>query len=134
MKYCDLRDFIAQLELRGELKRVRAEVDPYLEITEICDRTLRSGGHSPGGKDRLLGISKRGDVYLRQRLIHGARAVLRFAERKDDPLSRWTVALKARRHANVATVALSNKLARIAYAILTTGQPYDANRTMSVAV
>ncbi len=90
--------------------------------------------HSTGGQDRLLGISKRGDVYLRQLLIHGARAVLRFAERKDDPLSRWAVALKARRHSNVATVALANKLARIAYAILTTGQPYDANRTMREAV
>ncbi|MBP6243125.1 MAG: UbiD family decarboxylase, partial [Chromatiaceae bacterium] len=44
MKYADLRDFIAQLEARGELKRIRAEVDPYLEITEICDRTLRAGG------------------------------------------------------------------------------------------
>ncbi len=44
MKYADLRDFIAQLEARGELRRIRAEVDPYLEITEICDRTLRAGG------------------------------------------------------------------------------------------
>jgi 4-hydroxy-3-polyprenylbenzoate decarboxylase len=44
MKYADLRDFIDQLEERGELKRVRAEVDPYLEVTEICDRTLRRGG------------------------------------------------------------------------------------------
>jgi len=44
MKYADLRDFIDQLEQRGELKRVRVEVDPYLEITEICDRTLRRGG------------------------------------------------------------------------------------------
>jgi 4-hydroxy-3-polyprenylbenzoate decarboxylase len=44
MKYADLRDFIAQLEARGELKRVRMEVDPYLEVTEICDRTLRRGG------------------------------------------------------------------------------------------
>ena len=44
MKYADLRDFIAQFEARGELKRIRAEVDPYLEITEICDRTLRAGG------------------------------------------------------------------------------------------
>ena len=44
MKYADLRDFIVQLEARGELKRIRAEVDPYLEITEICDRTLRAGG------------------------------------------------------------------------------------------
>lgn len=44
MKYSDLRDFIAGLEAAGELKRVSAEVDPYLEITEICDRTLRAGG------------------------------------------------------------------------------------------
>jgi 4-hydroxy-3-polyprenylbenzoate decarboxylase len=44
MKYADLRDFIEQLEARGELKRVRVEVDPRLEITEICDRTLRAGG------------------------------------------------------------------------------------------
>jgi len=90
--------------------------------------------HSTGGKDRLLGISKRGDVYLRQLLIHGARSVLRFAERKDDPLSRWATALKARRHPNVAAVALANKLARIAYAILTSGEAYDPKRTLSQAV
>ncbi|MET0013704.1 MAG: 4-hydroxy-3-polyprenylbenzoate decarboxylase [Sedimenticola sp.] len=44
MKYKDLRDFIGQLEAQGELKRIATEVDPYLEITEICDRTLRAGG------------------------------------------------------------------------------------------
>lgn len=44
MKYRDLRDFLDQLEARGELRRVRAEVDPYLEMTEVCDRTLRAGG------------------------------------------------------------------------------------------
>jgi 4-hydroxy-3-polyprenylbenzoate decarboxylase len=44
ISYCDLREFIAQLEKRGELKRIGVEVDPYLEITEICDRTLRAGG------------------------------------------------------------------------------------------
>ena len=44
MKYKDLRDFIALLEQRGELKRITHEVDPYLEMTEICDRTLRAGG------------------------------------------------------------------------------------------
>ena len=44
MKYSDLRDFINQLEKEGELKRITVEVDPYLEMTEICDRTLRSGG------------------------------------------------------------------------------------------
>jgi 4-hydroxy-3-polyprenylbenzoate decarboxylase len=44
MKYADLRDFLAQLERRGELKRIRAEVDPRLEMTEICDRVLKAGG------------------------------------------------------------------------------------------
>jgi len=44
MKYADLRDFLAQLESRGELKRIRTEVDPSLEMTEICDRVLRAGG------------------------------------------------------------------------------------------
>jgi len=44
MKYHDLRDFIAQLEQRGQLKRIKQQVDPYLEMTEICDRTLRAGG------------------------------------------------------------------------------------------
>ncbi len=61
MKYKDLRDFIEQLEARGELKRVRMQVDPYLEVTEICDRTLRAGGPAllferPKGSDiPLLG-------------------------------------------------------------------------------
>src|SRR6478752_620697 len=44
MKYKDLRDFIALLEARGQLKRITQEIDPYLEMTEICDRTLRAGG------------------------------------------------------------------------------------------
>ena len=81
--------------------------------------------HSTGGRERLLGISKRGDVYLRQLLIHGARAVLRWVERKDDPTGRWAMGLKGRRHTNVAAVALANKIARIAYVVMTTGQPYD---------
>ena len=84
--------------------------------------------HSTGGRDRLLGISKRGDTYLRQLLIHGARAVMRWVERKSDALSRWATALRARRHNNIAVVALANKLARIAYAVLTSGQPYDPAR------
>ena len=44
MKYTDLRDFIRFLEQRGQLKRIAVEVDPHLEITEICDRTLKAGG------------------------------------------------------------------------------------------
>jgi transposase len=81
--------------------------------------------HSTGGRDRLLGISKRGDVYLRNLLIHGARAVLRFVERKQDRTSRWATALKRRRHSNVAVVAMANKIARVAYAVMTTSKPYD---------
>jgi transposase len=83
--------------------------------------------HSTGGRERLLGISKRGDVYLRQLLIHGARAVMRWVERKDDHTSRWASGVKARRHTNVACVALANKMARVAYAVMTTGKPYDAS-------
>ena len=81
--------------------------------------------HSTGGRERLLGISQRGDIDLRQLLIHGARAVLRRVERKDDPTRHWATALKARRHTNVAVVAMANKIARIAYAVMRTGTPYD---------
>jgi len=75
--------------------------------------------HSSGGKDCLLGISKRGDAYLRTLLIHGARAVLRVAENKDDPRSRWLQNLCCRRNKNIAAVALANKNARIVWALLT---------------
>ena len=75
--------------------------------------------HSSGGKERLLGISKRGDAYLRTLLIHGARAVLRVAGHKDDPRSRWIQSLCDRRNKNIAAVALANKNARIVWALLT---------------
>jgi transposase len=75
--------------------------------------------HSSGGKDRLLGISKRGDAYLRTLLIHGARAVLRVSGEKDDPRSRWLQSLCSRRNKNIAAVALANKNARIVWALLT---------------
>lgn len=72
---------------------------------------------SSGGKQLLLGISKRGDTYLRTLLIHGARAVIRFAEKKAEPDS-WLRKLMARRNKNVAAVALANKNARIVWALL----------------
>ncbi|MEJ2122730.1 MAG: IS110 family transposase [Alphaproteobacteria bacterium] len=81
--------------------------------------------HSSGGKDRLLGISKRGDPYLRKLLVHGARSVIRTAKDKDDRLSRWVMALVARRHPNVASVALANKTARIAWAMIRNGTHYQ---------
>jgi len=81
--------------------------------------------HSTGGRDRLLGISKRGDSYLRKLLVHGARAVLRHADGRDDGLSRWLLALAARKHVNVAVVALANKTARIAWALTRQETAYD---------
>jgi transposase len=80
--------------------------------------------HSSGGKERLLGISKRGDTYVRSLLIHGARAVIRTAKDKDDRLSQWITRLAARRHLNVVTVALANKTARMAWAMLKNSTDY----------
>ena len=74
--------------------------------------------HSSGGKDQLLGISKRGDRYLRCLLVHGARAAVRAAAKKDDNLSRWINRIRDKRGIHKATVALANKLARIGWAIL----------------
>ena len=82
--------------------------------------------HSSGGKDRLLGISKRGDSYVRTLLIHGARASQRAAVNKTDPRSTWVNALGMRRHKNVAAVALANKNARIAWAVLAREEDYCA--------
>jgi transposase len=80
--------------------------------------------HSSGGKQRLGGISKQGDTYVRTLLIHGARAALNAAANKTDPRSRWVTALAARRNKNIATVALANKNARIAWAILAKNETY----------
>ena len=85
--------------------------------------------HSTGGKDRLLGISKRGDRYLRCLLIHGARSVVRqcLYRKKTDARSRWLQRLLERHHRNVATVALANRMARTAWAVLASGRPYAEN-------
>lgn len=80
---------------------------------------------SSGGRDRLFGISKRGDRYLRTLLIHGARASLCRAKDKQDPRSRWLGKLRERRHPNIAAVALANKNARIAWALLSSGEAYN---------
>jgi len=80
--------------------------------------------HSTGGKPRLLGISKRGDSYLRKLFVHGARATLRWVDSKHDERNRWLKALIARRGKNRAAVALANKNARIAWALLAHNQEY----------
>ena len=79
-----------------------------------------------GGKPRLLGISKRGNKYLRKLLIHGARAALPHVAERDTPLGRWAKGLLGRAHPNVVVVALANKLARIAWAVLQRGERFAA--------
>jgi len=87
--------------------------------------------HSTGGKPRLLGISKRGDVYLRKLLIHGARAALRWVDKKYDKRSMWATSLKERRGQNIAAVALANKIVRTAWVLITRDKEY---RTTTVSV
>jgi transposase len=79
-----------------------------------------------GGKPRLLGISKRGNKYLRKLLIHGARAALPYVAERDTALGRWAKGLLGRVHYNVAVVAFANKLARIAWAVLRSGERFTA--------
>ena len=88
--------------------------------------------HSSGGKQHLLGISKRGDTYLRTLMILGARAVIRFAETKAEP-NVWLGKLMARRNKNVAAVALANKNARIVWALLANDRMFRPDYTPAVA-
>jgi transposase len=82
--------------------------------------------HSTGGKSRLLGISKRGNPYLRRLFIHGGRAVVARAKRENHTFGNWLNQLEARAPRNAVVVAMANKLARIAWAVLTRGQVYRA--------
>ena len=88
--------------------------------------------HSTGGKSTLQGISKRGDTYLRTLLIHGARAVIRVAERKPNA-DLWLKNLLARRHKNVAAVALANKNVRTIWALLAHDRDYEPGYARAVA-
>jgi len=85
---------------------------------------LVPGQHSSGGKTVLLGISKRGNAYLRTLFIHGARAVLRHSANKTDRFSRWAQAVLARRGHNKACVAVANKIARMAWVVMAKGESY----------
>ena len=78
--------------------------------------------HSSGGKPTLQGISKRGDVYLRTLLIHGARSAIVAAQRKTVNTNVWLASLLNRRHPNVAAVALANKNVRTVWALLAHGR------------
>ena len=89
--------------------------------------------HSSGGKPLLLGISKRGDGYLRTLMVHGARSVMRVAERKDTPTDSWSTKMLLRRHKNVVAIARANKNARVAWALLAHGRDYDVEYECSAS-
>jgi transposase len=84
---------------------------------------LVPGQHSTGGKSRLGHISKRGDAYLRNLLVQGARSVLQSAPMRQDRLSRWALELQARCGYYRTMVAIANKSARIAWALLAKDMP-----------
>ena len=88
--------------------------------------------HSTGGKSVLLGMSKRGDTYVRTLLIHGARSAIEAARRKPDQHG-WLQRLLQRRNKNVAAVALANKNARIVWALMAHGREYQPHYTREVA-
>ncbi|SMD10429.1 Transposase IS116/IS110/IS902 family protein [Primorskyibacter flagellatus] len=77
-----------------------------------------------GGKAKLIGISKHGNRYFRKLFIHGARTVLHLMRDRTSPITQWADGLKERAHVNVAAVAMANKMARIAWAVLTKGERY----------
>jgi transposase len=79
---------------------------------------------STGGKQKLLSISKRGNQYLRRLLVSGARAVLQCRDKQSSGLSAWLGQLASRVHTNVAAVALANKMARVAWAVLAKSEAY----------
>ena len=129
-----IRGLVAEYGLVApqQINHLRAAVPEWLEDAEngLSDRFRRllnglwddlkrlDERVSEMDKERLLGISKRGNAYLRSLLIHGARSAIYAARGKEDRLSQWVMSIATRRHPNVAAVALSNKTARIAWAKL----------------
>lgn len=81
--------------------------------------------HSTGGMSTLMGISKRGDCYLRTLLIHGGRTVVRVAHLYTDKRNLWVSELDQRRGKNISAVAVANKNARIAWALLSKKECYE---------
>ncbi len=82
--------------------------------------------NSSGGKNNLGGITKRGDMYLRMLLIQAAKSAVMTAHKRDDPISRWVYQLREKSGWQKAAVALANKNARILWAVMTKGKPFDA--------
>jgi transposase len=111
--------FIAAVGDGKQFKRGR-DVAAWLGLVPRQDGT--------GGITKLHRITKNGDRELRTLLIHGARAVLTWAPKRDDAKSRWILGLKARRGAPRAVVAYANKLARVGWAVLRGDGPFDVNK------
>jgi transposase len=104
----------------GDFKQFRhgAQFGAWIGLTPRQD--------SSGGKTRLGGITKRGDVYLRSLLIQGAKSAVMTAHKRSDPIAKWTAALRDRAGWQKAAVALANKNARILWAVMTKGEAFDA--------
>jgi 4-hydroxy-3-polyprenylbenzoate decarboxylase len=124
MKYKDLRDFIADLERRGELKRIPTPVDPHLEVTEICDRVLRAGGpallfENPKGSQipllaNLFGTEKRVALGMGQEEVNALREVgelLAYLRQPDPPKGlrdAWEKAPVLKQVLNMAPKSINN--------------------------
>ena len=93
-------------------------------VTVSSGLGLVPGQWSTGGKTKLLGISKRGNPYLRKTFIHGARAAVLRVKREGSYLGQWMGGLESRAARNVVIVATANKLARISWAVLSSGNDY----------
>jgi len=89
--------------------------------------------HSTGGKARLFGISKRGNCYLRKLLVHGARSAVLIVKRERSPFGPWLDALEQRAPVKVVITAAANKLARVAWAVLSSGEAYRPPTTAMAA-
>jgi transposase len=89
---------------------------------------LVPGQRSSGGRIQLLGITKRGDRYLRKLLVQGARAIMKVAGRHNNRMCNWVRELMARRHKHVVAVALANKMARTIWALLVKGEQFEMAR------
>lgn len=89
--------------------------------------------HASGDNSRMGGISKRGNQTLRRQLIHGARSVVYNCQGKEDPLNVWVQKLLKTKSTNTVGVALANKLARVAWAVLKTAKPYQPELLLSRA-
>ena len=137
MEACGGAHFLGRAlrEQGHEVRLIPAQyVKPYVKTNKFAAwMGVVPREHSTGGKQNLLGISKRGNSYLRRLFVQGARAVLQQRTKQCSGLSVWLAQLLSRSHRNVAAVALANKLARMAWAVLAKNEPYWAPVLADVA-